>query len=87
MNIMLGNLSVNQIEQRLGIDFPKEIKEFMEQTHQASANNVAEGKWHCFDIPFHLVCGDMETAVKIYDSIKEKTKYCKESLAISITNK
>ena len=84
---MLGNLSVNQIEQRLGIDFPKEIKEFMEQAHQASANNVAEGKWHCFDIPFHLVCGDMETAVKIYDSIKEKTKYCKESLAISITNK
>lgn len=34
-----------------------------------------------------LVCGDMETAMKIYESVKEKSNQCKESLQISIENK
>lgn len=86
MNIMLGNLSVNQIEERLGIEFPQDIRDFMQKNHQSSANDVAKGKWHCFDIPFHLVCGDLETATKIYNSVKNKSNECKEALQISITN-
>ena len=86
MNIMLGNLSVNQIEERLGIEFPQDIRDFMQKNHQSSANDVAKGKWHCFDIPFHLVCGDLETATKIYNSVKDKSNECKEALQISITN-
>lgn len=86
MNIMLGNLSVNQIEERLGIEFPQDIRDFMQKNHQSSANDVAKGKWHCFDIPFHLVCGDLETATKIYNSVKDKSNECKEALQISISN-
>jgi len=86
MSIMLGNQTVSQIEERLGIDFPEEIREFMKKTHQSEANNIAKGKWHCFDIPFNLVCGDVETAKKIFDSVKDKATECKEQLQFSLSN-
>lgn len=85
MAIMLGNLTATQIEKRLGVDFPEQIKKFMEQTHQSDATNIAKGKWHCFDIPFNLVCGDMETAEKIYNSVKQRSSECKEVLQFSIS--
>jgi len=83
---MLGNLSASQIEQRLGIEFPEEVKEFMNQSNQSAASNIAKGKWHCFDIPFSIVCGDMETATKIYNSVKDKSKDCKEALQFSLSS-
>jgi len=82
---MLGNLNVSQIEKRLGIEFPEEIREFMKKTHEPIASNVPFGKWHCFDIPFNLVCGDMETAEKIYNSVKEKSSECKTTLQFSLS--
>jgi|GEM_PF-2407600 len=86
MEIRLGNQSVNQIEKRLGIEFPKEIREFMKQTHQDNASDIRKGKWHCFDIPFNLVCGDMETATKIYNSVKDRSSECKEQLQFSLSS-
>ena len=85
--MMLGNLSTTQIEKRIGIDFPDEIREFMRNSNQSRANNVKDGRWHCFDIPFHMVCGDMETAQIIYDSIKDRTSEVKEQLQFSIRSK
>lgn len=84
---MLGNLSIYQIEDRLGIMFPEEIREFMIKNHQPTANNIAVGKWHCFDIPFNLVCGDFETAEKIFNSVKDRHNECKTTLQISIQQK
>lgn len=85
MYIMLGDQSVEQIEKRIGINFPDEIRSFMKETHQGNADNIAKGKWHCFDIPFNLVCGDIETATKIYNSVKEQGNKVKERLAFSIS--
>lgn len=84
MEIMLGNLKVSDIEKRLGIIFPDEIAGFMNDSHQASAGSVAAGKWHCFDIPFNLVCGDVETATKIFNALKDQASMCKEPLRISV---
>lgn len=84
---MLGNLNVSQIEKRLGIEFPEDIKEFMKQTHEPNASNIPKGKWHCFDLPFNLVCGDMEVATKIFNSVKEKSSECKESLQFSLSGR
>ena len=86
MSVMLGNLKVIQIEKRLGIEFPEEIREFMKNTHQPEANNIAKGKWHCFDIPFNLVCGDLETATKIFNSVKDRASECKEELQFSLSD-
>ena len=82
---MIGNQSVSQIEKRLGIEFPEEIREFMNKTHQSEANNITKGKWHCFDRPFNLVCGDMETATKIFNSVKDRSSESKEHLQFSLS--
>lgn len=84
MSIMLGNLSVNQIEQRLGIEFPEETRELMNKTHESNASHIPKGKWHCFDLPFNLVCGDIEIATKIFNSVKDRSDECKCALRISI---
>ena len=83
--MMFGNLKVEEIERRLGIEFPTEIREFMRNTHQAKAETIEKGKWHCFDMPFNLVCGDVETATKIYNSVKDRAEEVKEQLQFSIT--
>ena len=84
--MMLGNLNVSQIEKRLGIEFPEEIQGLMKKTHQPSASNIEKGKWHCFDVPFNIICGDTEIAIKIFESIKEKSSECKEPLQFSLSN-
>lgn len=85
MGFMLGDLTVEQMEKRLGIEFPKEIQDFMKENHQDNASNVKPGKWHCFDIPFVIVCGDVEVATKIFDSVKHRSKEVKEQLQFSVT--
>lgn len=84
MNIMIGDMSVDDIEKRLGIEFPEEIREFMRKTHQENASKIKIGKWHCFDIPFSIVCGDKETATKIYNSVKDRSEECKAQLQFSL---
>ena len=85
MNIMLGNLTIEEIQQRAGVEFPPELIEFMKENHQPSADNVKTGKWHCFDIPFSLVCGHIPTAQKIYNYIKDKSSSFKEPLQIALS--
>lgn len=84
MSIMLGNMTVKEIEKRIGIEFPSDIKKFMEETHQSNAGKIEKGKWHCYDIPFTIVFGDMETASKIYNSVKERSSECKVALQFSL---
>ena len=84
MGIMLGDLTVEQIEERIGFKFPDEIRAFMKDNHQAIAQNIKKGKWHCFEMPFNLVCGDIDTAKKIYISVKERSPEVKKRLRISI---
>ena len=84
MSIFLGNLSVKQIEERTGIIISEEDRAKLNEMRQEKAENIAPGKWHCFDLPFMLVCGDKPTAEKVvkilsaYDWTKSK-----EALRIS----
>ena len=65
MSIMLGNLTVEQIEERLNIKFTEEHKKELRETWQQKAENIKPGKWHFFDIPLVMACGDKETAQKM----------------------
>ena len=56
MGIYLGNLTIDEIEKRSGVDFGDDLKKFMNKTHQHEASNIKPGMWHCFDIPFLLLC-------------------------------
>ena len=62
--IMLGNLTVEEIEYRLDISLSEEDKKTLKDSWQQKAENIESGKWHCFDIPFMIVCGDKQTAMK-----------------------
>jgi hypothetical protein len=94
MSIYFGNLSIPQIEQRTGIEFPQELKNYMESRQQSAVANIQTGesipiqkdRWHCFDIPFILVCGDIEIANKIYGDLKKFSSKFKEQLQIAIDN-
>jgi len=84
MSIFLGNLSVKQIEERTGVLLSEADKAELSAIRQEKAENIESGKWHCFDLPFMVVCGDKPTAEKVvkilsaYDWTKSK-----EALQIS----
>ena len=84
MGIMLGNLTLKQIEERTGISVSDDDRAELNGMRQEKAENIAPGKWHCFDLPFMIVCGDKPTAEKVvkilsaYDWAKAK-----EALQIS----
>ena len=86
MTLMFGNLSIEQMENRLGIEFPKNLKAWMKGTRQMEVNNipVKKGHWHCFDTPFTLLSGDRETAAKIYNALKDQGDTMKTRLILSI---
>lgn len=67
--IHLGNLTIEQMESRTGVRFPDELRTFLRDRHQSEASDIKAGKWHCFDLPFLLVCGDLKTAQQIYDHL------------------
>lgn len=84
MSIYLGNLDIAEIERRAGVAFPQELRDYMGDKKQEEAANVASGKWHCFDIPFVLVCGDMATAVGIHTHLAPMAQDFKEPLQIAL---
>lgn len=65
MEIMLGNLTLKQIEDRTGIKLSAEDRAELNGMRQEKAENIASGKWHCFDLPFMIVCDDKPTAEKM----------------------
>ena len=83
--IFLGNLSVEQIEKRLGIQLNDSDKMQLEGTRQERVNNmpIEAGKWHCYDLPFMFMTHDIETAKTFRDIF---TRYdmtaCKETFQI-----
>lgn len=73
MSICLGNLSLRQMEDRLGITLTDTDRLEFESNRQEAVNGtpLAPGKWHCFDIPFMLLCDTMETAVRFRDILSK----------------
>lgn len=86
MGFMLGNLSVDEMQRKCGIEFPVELVDYMKNRHQPEAGNIQSGKWHCFDLPFTLVCGDMETAQEVFRHLSPLSSQFKQQMGISIAS-
>lgn len=69
MIIMLGNLTLAQIEHRIGITLSDEHREELSKVRQDAVNTtpLGEGCWHGFDIPFMIVADTKKTASRIRD--------------------
>ena len=49
MYIRLGNLSLEEIQKEVEVNFPKEFIEFMENKRQENVSiALKENTWHCF---------------------------------------
>lgn len=82
--MMLGNLSVDQIEKRMGIEFPDDLKDVLNKYHQSEANNIKEGFWHCFDLPFTFVCGGGDLAQLMVKHLSPMTDKITTPLQVSV---
>lgn len=68
----------------MGIQFPDDLKEVLKKYHQEKASDIQPGFWHCFDLPFEMVCGNMDIAQLMYDKLSPMSGQIKEALHISI---
>ena len=83
---MLGNLSIRQIERRMGIEFPTELKEILSKYHQSNVSiPIAEGFWHCFDLPFTMVCGGKDLSQLVFDHLSPMQDIISTPLHIAVT--
>ena len=82
--IYLGNVSVEEMEQRLGIVFKEEERKLLKDNRQEKADNIAKGKWHCFDIPFIVACGDENIQKEIIKIFTPYASKFKEKIGIGI---
>jgi hypothetical protein len=82
--MMLGNLYVADIEKRLGVDFPEPFRSDFSGRHNPDANYIRPGKWHCFDIPFVLVCGDMAVVELVRDNLMPLSSEMETALHINV---
>ncbi len=84
--MMLGNLSVAQMEKRMGITFPIELKEILYKYHQENVSMpIADGFWHCFDMPFIMVCGNNDLASLMVEKLGPLSNKIISPLRISVT--
>ena len=88
-NIMLGNLSIEDLERRLGVDLPSEFKESMNKCRQQIAESSAlkENEWHLFDLPLMMVCGSMDLAQYVNDTLTPLADRFKEVFQIGVYDK
>ena len=72
MSIYLGNLTIEEMEKRIGSTFSSELRTLLEETREEECSKVkGNRKWHCYDIPFMLECGTYDFAKELYDKLKD----------------
>jgi hypothetical protein len=84
MAIFLGNLSLDQMQSRLGIRLSEEEIQAFPNRQDNVSMRLAPNTWHCFDIPFFIECDSMETAQRVYDIMKKYGDKMKTTIQVGI---
>lgn len=71
MAIYLGNLTVKELEDKHSFTLSDEERATLESMRQDKAENVKSDKFHVFDIPRVIACGSKDTAIKVYEILKQ----------------
>lgn len=70
--ILIGNLTIADLEKDLGIKFNEEDRRYLNSTRQEDVSkNLANDAWHFFDIPRRLVLGSPKAHRKFKDLLKK----------------
>ena len=71
MAIYLGNLTVKELEDKHSFTLSEEHRVTLESMRQNEAENVKSDKFHIFDISRMIACGSKDTAIKVYEILKQ----------------
>lgn len=71
MGIALGNLTIKELEEKHGFTLTEEHRSTLEAMRQDNAQHIEKGKFHIFDMPRNILCGDDGTCKKVYSILKE----------------
>ena len=83
MGIMLGNLSLTQMQKRLGIELSADdIMRFPHRQENVS-KRLNEYTWHCFDIPFLIECDSKDTAKSVLGILQPYAGKMREAIQIA----
>lgn len=82
MGICLGNLKTEEILRRLGVELSVEDFKALDDMREDNAD-VPKGKWHGFDIPFQITCGDEGTARVVVDILSPLADQFKTKIQIT----
>ena len=84
MNIYLGNLTTKQIEERLEITLTDDERKELEECRENTCDKVAGNDvWHCYDLPFEMVCGSPKVADKVYKILSPYSDKMRGQLRVS----
>ena len=67
MNVYMGNFTTAQMASEMGIELSAEDAKALDAIRQDDAQNIKPGRYHCFDVPRMLVCGDLPTCYLVHD--------------------
>ena len=66
--ILLGNLTVEQMEKRCGITLKDEERNALDALREETCDKVrGNNKMHIYDIPFLIECGNLEARKTVID--------------------
>lgn len=71
MVIYLGNLTVKELEDKHSFTLSNEHRITLESMRQNKAENVKSDNFHIFNIPRVIACGSKDTAIKVYEILKQ----------------
>ena len=70
--ICFGNLSIRQLEKRLGITLRDDHRALFESTKVKDASiPIATGQWFCFSHPLIMCCYDKKTQMQFYNILRQ----------------
>ena len=68
--IMLGNLTIEQFEKRLGISLTDGEKDTLNDLREMTCDKVdGNNKIHIYDMPFMIVCGNPDARKTVIDML------------------
>lgn len=83
--IMLGNLTVKDMEKRCGITLSDSERETLEGLREPTCDKVDEReKIHIYDIPFMIVCGNPAARKTVFDILMPYAGEISKNAVLSI---
>lgn len=79
MQVRFGNLSVSKLEERIGVKFSTDDRQWLENHRTDTASFTDKDKLHIFDLPFQVMCGEDigDEVVEMFTRYNDKTPFKK----------